>query len=146
VSDAKLTDAIALLASYDAPPIRMSCPHSGSPLVSIILDVRNEGQRHQRMPPAPPERRITEYGDDGEEFVVELTEEQYASECVAYERDAAEWRRTGGVFYERGPTYVNATFKFENGGYQRAVTQPGRDRWVVIEEVWKSDGTRVPSE
>lgn len=124
----KVTDA-DIARNLGAPPFPTTHPGTGAPFVAWSVDIRSDDERVHWGPPTRPSRECVDYDEDGLEFDVILTDEQFAAATAAYDRAMAEWRQTGGLAYVKGPTTVVGKFTCANGAWAEYMTAPGADGW-----------------
>lgn len=100
---------------------------SGSEITDATIESETAWDRHERaFAPRRPEQEYEEcdwdeWGEPVNERTVRLTDEQYAAALARWEAAMAEFKRTGGVFYVKGPTTHTARVKCKDGTEAEAV-------------------------
>lgn len=109
-------------------------PTTGEPFVEGNFSIERQTKRVHASPPSPPSRWTCDYVDDDGTPINEreLSAEEFTEATAAYEKAAAEYRRTGGLHILcAGPNIVSATFTTATGSIAEATwNDQGRSwRW-----------------
>lgn len=107
---------------------------NGSLVTGSDIDWRNEFDEYHFGPPARPTRTVDVYDEEGEPCGYrDLTDEEFASVMVVYEKRRRYYEETGGIHRVSRPPNVNGVFKCEDGSVAKAWGDGSSWRWVAFD-------------
>lgn len=119
-------------AGWPLPP--KEHPATGEPVTEMKTRFEQPTEIVRWFGPTPPDRDVYEYDEyDEPRFVRRKTAEEYARDVAAYERAAAEFRRTGGEkVIAAGPATCTIEIRTARGSTATLVTSRGLEGWHVL--------------